>query len=66
MNDIQFIIKDKYHNHINDSNLRSLIDDLNLLSHNYPRDYIIGYVNFLNCKIDLSQKPLIPRVETEY
>ncbi len=66
MNDIQFIIKDKYNHHLNNSNLKSLINDLNLLSRGYPRDYIIGYVNFLNCKIDLSQKPLIPRVETEY
>lgn len=66
MNDIQFIIKDKYNNQINDSNIKSLIKDLNLLIQNYPRDYIIGHVDFLNCKIDLSKKPLIPRVETEY
>ncbi|MFA5230763.1 MAG: hypothetical protein WC422_05450 [Candidatus Paceibacterota bacterium] len=66
MNDIQFIIKDKYNHHINNSNLKSLINDLNLLSRGCPRDYIIGHVNFLNCKIDVSQKPLIPRVETEY
>jgi methylase of polypeptide subunit release factors len=66
MNDIRFIISDKYNNKINNSNIKSLIFDLNLLAKGYPRDYIIGYVNFLDCKIDLSQKPLIPRVETEF
>ena len=66
LSDLEYILKDKYHNKINKKNIKSLINDLVLISKNYPRDYIIGYVDFLNCKIDLSKKPLIPRVETEY
>jgi release factor glutamine methyltransferase len=41
-------------------------DDLQKLKNGTPLAFLIGDVPFYNCHIDLSYKPLIPRVETEY
>jgi len=60
--EISWIIRDKYHNQIN----ALPKEDLNRLKAGEPVAYIIGYIDFLACRINLSTRPLIPRPETEY
>lgn len=59
---INWIIRDKYQGKITPEFKK----DLQKLQKSVPLDYIIGFSQFINCRIDLSLKPLIPRPETEY
>jgi len=56
------IFRDKY----NSRWQPALLKDAARLKAGEPTDYIIGWTPFLRCRIDLSQKPFIPRPETEY
>src|SRR3989344_6047888 len=59
----RWLIQDKYSGVINKQKLKN---DFRRLKKGEPIDYIIGWKPFLGCKIDLSFRPFIPRLETEY
>ena len=52
------ILKEKYPN-----NLEEIV---NKIESGYPIQYLIGNVEFLDCLIDVDDRVLIPRFETEY
>ena len=60
--EVQWLLKEKY----GGAEPPAFFDDVRRFNDGEPLDYVIGLVEFLGCRIDLSRRPFIPRPETEF